>query len=1308
MLDSFETEGEFCMVTEYAQGELFQILEDDRQLPEDEIRKIAIQLTQALHVLHSNRIIHRDMKPQNILIGSKQQIKLCDFGFARAISHDTSLLTSIKGTPLYMAPELVRQQPYNYTVDLWSLGVILYELAVGRPPFYTDRIVSLIEMIVREPVKYPPTMSSEFQSFLAGLLNKDPSKRMTWPEILAHPFVLETPEQHQARVLLESQVRALPRFFKDDNHLSMAEVKPSVERLRTSGEWKICDPETGRQIHDASGSESETFSAKQIHAKVPKKRMSNACKPTKEDKADRRTQPSPMQRFVDEWRHFESVMEASSISGASILENDLFLQALGTLASSSSPGRGIDDAVTASLTAVTSFMQLQYRALMAFLKVIDGDGAPSIMGVITTRALTHTFLDALVVECNTTTTTSATKEGSQALSDVIYQVVRCCMLFTTIVNASHSSKANEPDEQLNYRELCKSDVKSVNALLKLQGPQLYNAHSKTLKWLGSMLDRSKNLTMFLEQVHLSGVIETLCEILRSSGASRSPGGRISKGGRDLGVYAAFALSTFVQPDGSNWGPLQPFPIVTLMAEGGDGANTQQPVDQQSVKDLKHLFKLRVKVHAEVVAQLSTSGLVDLLALLCGELSERTSKKSNNNNNGGGHDDASDEEDDDDDQSSVCCILKVLVHACRSSVPLSKKLPQTLISDRQSLKQKKNQDIVAILLSGIAAKVLRSIELYFAVELLAVILHRNVLSKTQVWKCAKTLYPLFCESSDVALLSALSNFYSDAIEGCGIDESVLEDSRNFGEAEEDDEEELWHFLARGFLPERCADAVFRLLDHEQVANLSQSTRNMKLQMLSCYNIRAQGLIDAGIVLLLRVASKAGKQPAASESKSIEMKSFVAAFQQAHVWEIVSKLLATGGSDLLSPWGLFCFLKLMRIVREIQCHDPPMEAAINEYLIPHLVNLLELKHIVCLFHWPDTVGGGSNAVKALVHAIVKVLGIPFMHGVSEELLVGTQEVLYDVECVQKLLGVLRFVFSTKEFHLEASVLELPMSFLSRLVTSSEHFGAQLVRADGMMIIKECEMLQSACSPSLIIDTILIVSQLARSSQENYESILCANLLPEFRQLIAHQESMVRAKSLNCIGNLSRHSTLFYEQFAMPIIAGSSSLLEGVIQGLTDPDSYVRRFACFAIGNAAFHNNSLYGALQPAIPLLIQNLHDSEEKTRSNAGGALGNLVRNSDELCAELCHFQAPLELFELAMTDASLASRRIVLFSLGNFCVYPQCYESILEVEPEFTRHLERLHEEVESDEVSKKNIRRILSKIDALGSNGGDGGYSAT
>jgi fused-like protein len=98
MLDWFETASEICVVTEFASGELFEVLEDDQSLPESTVRSIAIQLVDALRYLHSNRVIHRDLKPQNILLGAAGTLKVCDFGFARAMSANTSLLTSVKGS----------------------------------------------------------------------------------------------------------------------------------------------------------------------------------------------------------------------------------------------------------------------------------------------------------------------------------------------------------------------------------------------------------------------------------------------------------------------------------------------------------------------------------------------------------------------------------------------------------------------------------------------------------------------------------------------------------------------------------------------------------------------------------------------------------------------------------------------------------------------------------------------------------------------------------------------------------------------------------------------------------------------------------------------------------------------------------------------------------------------------------------------------------------------------------------------------------------------------------------------------------
>ncbi|XP_015605480.1 serine/threonine-protein kinase fused [Cephus cinctus] len=189
MLDSFETENEIVVVTEYADKELYEILGKAGRLSEERTQVIACDLVSALYYLHSNRVLHRDLKPQNVLLEANGVAKLCDFGFARSMSTGTHVLTSIKGTPLYMAPELIEECPYDHNADLWSLGCIVYELIVGTPPFQTTSILHLVRLIRFEAVKWPDFISPNCKSFLQGLLQKDPLQRLTWPELLDHPFV---------------------------------------------------------------------------------------------------------------------------------------------------------------------------------------------------------------------------------------------------------------------------------------------------------------------------------------------------------------------------------------------------------------------------------------------------------------------------------------------------------------------------------------------------------------------------------------------------------------------------------------------------------------------------------------------------------------------------------------------------------------------------------------------------------------------------------------------------------------------------------------------------------------------------------------------------------------------------------------------------------------------------------------------------------------------------------------------------------------------------------------------------------------
>ncbi|XP_076242205.1 STKc_STK36 domain-containing protein fused [Calliopsis andreniformis] len=189
MFDSFETENEIVVVTEYAGMELYKILAKAGRLSEEAAQAIASDLVSALYYLHCHNVLHRDLKPQNVLLKSNGVAKLGDFGFARTIRAGATVLLSVKGTPLYMAPEIFDEEVYDHKADLWSLGCIIYELVVGSPPFKTDSILRLVRLLRSEEIKWPDFVSQTCKSFLQGLLQKDCKKRLTWPALLNHDFV---------------------------------------------------------------------------------------------------------------------------------------------------------------------------------------------------------------------------------------------------------------------------------------------------------------------------------------------------------------------------------------------------------------------------------------------------------------------------------------------------------------------------------------------------------------------------------------------------------------------------------------------------------------------------------------------------------------------------------------------------------------------------------------------------------------------------------------------------------------------------------------------------------------------------------------------------------------------------------------------------------------------------------------------------------------------------------------------------------------------------------------------------------------
>ncbi|KAM6149802.1 serine/threonine-protein kinase ULK3 [Erethizon dorsatum] len=179
---------EFC-----AGGDLSRFIHTRRILPEKVARVFMQQLASALQFLHERNISHLDLKPQNILLSSleKPHLKLADFGFAQHMSPWDEKHV-LRGSPLYMAPEMVCQRQYDARVDLWSVGVILYEALFGQPPFASRSFLELEEKIrSNRVIELPPRppLSRDCRDLLCRLLERDPTRRISFQDFFSHPWV---------------------------------------------------------------------------------------------------------------------------------------------------------------------------------------------------------------------------------------------------------------------------------------------------------------------------------------------------------------------------------------------------------------------------------------------------------------------------------------------------------------------------------------------------------------------------------------------------------------------------------------------------------------------------------------------------------------------------------------------------------------------------------------------------------------------------------------------------------------------------------------------------------------------------------------------------------------------------------------------------------------------------------------------------------------------------------------------------------------------------------------------------------------
>lgn len=184
----------FYLVLEFcAGGDLSQYLSERGRAAEVKARRFLAQIAAGLCVLHRENVLHRDLKPQNILLSDCSDdpvLKIADFGFARALQPQ-DMAATVCGSPLYMAPEILRHEPYDARADLWSVGSILYELLLGRTPFSGANPMQLLKNIEQDDhLSFEGVdVTSEGQEFLRALLRRSPKERLSSKEFVSHAYV---------------------------------------------------------------------------------------------------------------------------------------------------------------------------------------------------------------------------------------------------------------------------------------------------------------------------------------------------------------------------------------------------------------------------------------------------------------------------------------------------------------------------------------------------------------------------------------------------------------------------------------------------------------------------------------------------------------------------------------------------------------------------------------------------------------------------------------------------------------------------------------------------------------------------------------------------------------------------------------------------------------------------------------------------------------------------------------------------------------------------------------------------------------
>ncbi|KAJ8940046.1 hypothetical protein NQ314_010878 [Rhamnusium bicolor] len=192
-----------------------------KALTEPETRYYMKQILNGVNYLHSNRIIHRDLKLGNLFLNDELVVKIGDFGLAAKIEYDGERKKTLCGTPNYIAPEILNKKGHSFEVDIWSMGCIMYTLLIGRPPFETNSLKETYSRIKKCDYRISSNISASAKHMIMLMLQPEPTSRPTCDQLLRHDFILG----YCPANLPVSCLTMAPRF----DNLEISSRKPLIE-----------------------------------------------------------------------------------------------------------------------------------------------------------------------------------------------------------------------------------------------------------------------------------------------------------------------------------------------------------------------------------------------------------------------------------------------------------------------------------------------------------------------------------------------------------------------------------------------------------------------------------------------------------------------------------------------------------------------------------------------------------------------------------------------------------------------------------------------------------------------------------------------------------------------------------------------------------------------------------------------------------------------------------------------------------------------------------------------------------------------